>query len=535
MRKLAIGCMCLLFTAFSAVAQSTTGDPLAAADAAKARGSHDEALKLYDEALARDPNNVHALVQSALLLSWKGNLTEAVRRYERALAIEPANAMARMERAKVMSWNRQFAQALQAFREILAADPNNAEAQMGVARLLSWSGDLRAARAEYLKILESKPAETEALVGVAQTYAWSGNAATARGWYEKALEVKPDLREAIVGISYLDLAEGDVYSAWRRTSQLEGRFPDDRDVRELRTAVHRARAPLFRAAYERSDDTEDNELDIWGIESVFALPRRADLTLGYARYELTDLQGRTGEIQNPFVSLLLRPTPRQRLVIRPGFELMEKTDGSSETEFSGRVSYAMGIGSRFETSLDAERRSFRATTRSLDAGIMLDSYSLSALFRPNSSLRFTGTAALWNFSDSNERQSADGGAVFHWPLRSVSVDTGYVFHYFDYEKDLDNGYFDPQGFIAHAGTLDLHKEFKTVYFHAFVESGVQSFRQRNVRVPRDQYLTYAGVLGIRFTPLVSLELAGTKSDSSTQSASGFESTYFAVRLRVHTR
>ncbi|HET7710922.1 MAG TPA: tetratricopeptide repeat protein [Thermoanaerobaculia bacterium] len=536
MRHATLFCLILL-CAISGFAQTAPAgsSSTAAADTAKANGDHDAAIKLYDEVLAREPNNVHALVQSALLLSWKGQHAEAVNRYDRALAIDPNNAMARLERAKVLSWNRQFPDALKAFREVVGSDPNNAEAQMGVARVLSWSGDLLAARAEYLRILERNPGDTEALVGVAQTYAWSGNPTTAREWYQKALDVKPDLREAIVGMSYVDLAEGDVYGAFRRTSQLEGRFPNDRDVLELRTAVHRARAPFFRAAYERSDDTEDNEMNLWGLEGVFVLPRRAELTLGFSNYEIGDAQQRTGQIQNPFVSLILRPGARQRLVLRPGIEMMEKTDGSSETEFAGRVSYAFGIGSRFETSLDAERRAFRATTRSLDAGVILDSYSINALFRPHPNLRFTGSAALWNFSDTNERQSFDGSAVYQWPIRSLSVSTGYAFHYFDYEKDLDNGYFDPEGYEAHAGTLFMHKEFKSVYASAFVEAGVQSFHLQVVDADRDPYLTYAGTLGFRLTPLLSLELSGTKSDSSSQSASGFESTYYAARIRVHTR
>ncbi|HXG58176.1 MAG TPA: tetratricopeptide repeat protein [Thermoanaerobaculia bacterium] len=536
MRTLAAACSVLICVTLAAAAQQpSVADANAPADAAYAQGKSDEALKLYEQVLAKDPQNIHALVRSGMLLSWKGDYAEAVRRYDRALAADPGNSFARMERAKVLSWARQFPQAIAAFRQILAAEPSNLEAQLGVARVLSWSGDQAQARLEYMKVLERDPRNPEALVGVGQTYAWTGKSAAAREWYEKALAARPKMREALVGIAYLDLAEGDVYAAWDKTSQLESQFPKDKDVLELKSAVTRARAPMFRFTFDRTDDTEENQSDLFGVETGFALPRRSDLTIGYSRYEISDLLRREGTIQSGFLSLVLRPTAAQRIVLRPGIERFEKTDGSRGSEPVGRISYAAGVGRPVELTLEAERRSFRATTGTLNAGVMIDAYAATLLARPHPSLRIVGTGAVWNLSDGNERTGFDGTFAYVWPAKAVRIETGYVFHYFDYQKDLSNGYFDPKGYTAHAGAVDLHKEFRPVYFHVFAESGVQTFDFQGVRTDGDRYVTYAGTLGFRLTPTVSLELSGIKSDSSVQNPAGFESTQYSARLRMHTR
>jgi len=535
MRKMALAVLFLATLPLTVRAQApAAADPLAAADAAFARDKTADALVLYNTALSQNPDNVHALVRSAMLLSWKKEWNEAIRRYEKALTIDPQNATARLERAKVLSWSRQYSKALVAFRELAAADPSNVNAQLGVARVLSWSGRQPAARAEYMKILGRTPNSVEATIGVAQTYAWSGEEANARVWYGKALQTDATHRGAILGMAYLDLEGGDRFEASRKATQLETRFPNDEEVRTLRGAVNRAASPLVRVSYDHTDDTDKNEVQSYAVEAVFGLRRRADLTFGYSRYDLTNSSNLQGSIQSGFAQLFTRPTASQRLILRAGVDKLERTNGSSRNEPIGRVTYALGAGSKFETTLIAERRNFRYSTTSLDRGIRIDSYSVAFQAKPASSLRLTASGGRWNLSDDNRRTGANAGVSWRWPVSGVRVDTGYSFQYFDFDRNLDNGYFDPQGFTSNALSLDLHKDFRTVYAHASVERGIQSFELNGLDTDDDQYMTWGGVLGIRFSPQVSLELSALKSDSAVQNPSGFESEQYSARLRIQT-
>lgn len=502
-----------------------------AGDAAFDRGNQQEALRLYEAVLANDPNNVQALVRTGMLLSWQNKFDAALERYARVLKIEPKHPKARLERAKVLSWAKRYPQAAAAFKEILADDPNNIDALLGVARVTSWSGNQSGARAAYLRILERNPENMEATLGVAQTYAWSGQESTAREWYGRVLTTQPDRREAILGTAYLDLSGGDRVQAAQKTVQLEQRFPDDKEVRELRSAVNRAGSPLFRLSSARIDDTDDNRVGTVAADATFSLPRRSDLMVGYERYQLEDISGLDGTIQAGFLALALRPSPSQRIGIRAGVEQSKRTDGTSVNDPIGRLSWAIGVGSRFTATAAAERRSFHYTTTSLDAGLRFDAYSLIMDARPGP-FRVNFGGAHWSLSDGNRRNSGDAALAYQFPITRVRVSTGYRFHYVDYEQNLSNGYFDPQNFRSHALGLDLSKSFARAYVQGGVERGMQSFDLGDLRIRDDSFLAWNAMLGVRITPGMSLEIGGGSSDSALNNPAGFESSEIFARLRV---
>ncbi len=406
----------VIFTTALVFGQTTS--PTAAADAAFDAGKLDAALKLYEEVLARDPMNVQALTRSAMMLSWQKQWDESIRRYDKVLSIDPKNEKARLERAKVLSWSHQYAKSIDAFRQIETDDPGNIDAMLGVGRVLSWSGNQPAARQQYQRTLERHPDSLEAMLGIAQTYAWSGNDSHARVWYNKVLGKDPARREALMGMAYLDLEQGDRFAASHGATQLASRFPNDDEVVELNTAVRRASSPTLRTMYDHIDDTDKNRVNSWGVESAFPSARNSDLTFGYTRYDLEDSLHQTGSIDSGYGSLFLRPVQRQRLILRAGVDRLNGTAGRDSNKATGRIVYIFGAGSSFETTLTADHRPFRYTTSSLDRGITLTSYSVSAATRPNAQLQLSLGAGYWHISDSNTRQSP------HAALASGLPDTG---------------------------------------------------------------------------------------------------------------
>lgn len=528
----------MLVILLSLASMSASGqDLLAQADAAFNAGRHDEALRLYDETLEADPSNLRALIQSGKLLSWSQRFEEAIERYERALAVDPAEETARLERAKVLSWSGRYDAALEAFEEILRDDPDDVNAQLGVARVKSWSGNQSAARAEYQKILDRDPENISAMVGVAQTYAWSGEEATARDWYDAILAADPAQRSALLGTAYLDLSAGDRHAAEQKALQLEERFPDDDEIVALREAIDRSAAPTYQLTGYHIEDTDDNEVDRYGVQAGFSFPRRVNLDLGYYRYELTNGNaGTEGRIDNAYVSLLLRPTVSQRLMIRGGVDQLESTTGESQSEPTGMLVYTIGAGSKVTSTLVAERRSLRYTTTSLDQGILIDAYSGSILFRPSPSWSIQAGGGLWDVSDGNERTAYDAELSYRWPLRSWRVSSDYQFRFFDYDLDLDNGYFDPDDFTSHSIRLNANRDFaERFYVNGSLETGIQSFTLGTIEISDDQFLTSRLLLGVRLTPELAFEIQGTASDAAVQSATGFESDELFARIRWQPR
>ena len=98
-----------------------------------------EAQKLYDEAIARQPNYVDALAQLGLLLLEKcrehddpldaADRAEAESMIARALTIDPANVTALTARGLAQSMNGQFEESEASLKAALADEPNNVTAR----------------------------------------------------------------------------------------------------------------------------------------------------------------------------------------------------------------------------------------------------------------------------------------------------------------------------------------------------------------------------------------------------------------------
>jgi thioredoxin-like negative regulator of GroEL len=519
--------------ALMAVAPLAAQDLIEEANQAFAAGDQDRALALYDQVLSRDPDNIHALFRSGQLLSWTRRFTEAVERYDRLLGVQPDHFDAMHERAKVLSWDQRFGEAEAAFRALLARDPSHREARIGLARVLSWSGQQSAARAEYERVLEQNERDVDAAVGVAQTWAWSGQRTVARQWYERALEVEQGALGSLLGVAYLDLAEGDLRSASRIANQLAAEHPQDRDVAELVRAVETARRPWYRAAWERLEDTDDNELDISRLEIGWTLPARARLTLGISRFDMSSPFGE-GRIDSPSLTVVASPGVRSRLTARLGADFREDSTGNSSTELIGGLAWQQNFSDNWRVVLAGDHDSFRYSVPILDAGITTTSYGVRLHGDPGDYFRMTLGTGGASYSDDNRQQNADVGLWLRLPVRAFTLQIGYVGRYLDFDHDFDNGYFDPQDFRSHVGQLLGRGNFGTTraYWDFRVESGVQSFTLGGRDVKNEELLGWFATLGLPLGRAASLELFGGKSDYALQAATGFESTQYGVRLRL---
>ncbi len=507
------------------------------ADAAFEAGEHARALALYDEVLAADPSNLHALVRSARLLSWERRFDEAIRRYDRAAALAPSDRAIRLERARVLSWSRRFAEAEPAFRQLLEGDSGDRDARLGLARTLSWSGRQEQARAEYEKLLAASPADPEALVGIAQTYAWSGDAAAARRYYESALDARPGMKEADLGLAYLDLASGDRRSASRRAARLERSFPRDPEVAGLLRDIRASSGPRVGFSYDRVEDTDENVLDIFAVEGGTGLATGPDLKLALARYEMGS-PGRDASVDSAYgtLSWTLRSN---RLELRGGADRIAPSAGPRTTRGIGGASWAWGLGRSWQATLSAQQDTFRYNPEILSHRIRIRAYAAEGSGRLPRRVRVAASVGAWDLSDGNDRRSAEAGGWRAVTAGPVTVEAGYQFRYLDYRRNLPNGYFDPADFRAHlaqaraAGPIGRTR----ASFDVLVETGVQSFTRTDdaTGIPRrlrnDRVLGVAASARIPVAGSLSLELHGARTDYAVTSAAGFRSRQLGLRLR----
>lgn len=523
-----ISTLFLLLVTSSAAAQESV---LREADAAFAAGDEAGALRLYDTALQTDPANVHLLVRSAQLLSWKKRFPEAVSRYDAALKVDPNNSIAIMERAKILSWTRRYEEAVSGFREMLRKEPGNHEARLGVARTLSWSNQLVAARKEYQALLAENPNDVDALIGVAQTHAWSGDGKTARDWYERALKLDPAALAATLGLAYADLSNGQRRSASRRASDLAARYPNDGDVRELGLAIRAATLPNFELAQELLEDSDDNELGISRARVTFPLAGRADLSASVARYAM-ETGRREGTIDTAHLQTAIKLSTSSSLTLRGGVDRSERSDGRRRNRGTGSASIALGSERRFRLIAFADRDTFKYSIPILDSDIDVDSFGLR-LVRSSDRWILDGGAATAEFSDGNDRQTADGVILYRWPARTVAIATGYGYRYLNFDHPAFSGYFDPENFNAHTLQIRVSRRFASRFeINVSGETGVQSFTHRGSETENDQFAAGTATLTVPLGRIVLFDMSASRSESAISAASGFESTQFLMKLRI---
>lgn len=506
---------------------------LALADQAFAAGDQDEALRYYERALEQDPEQPHALLRSGMLLSWDRRFDEALERYDRLLASEPHNQRALLERAKVLSWDRRFDAAAEAFRSILRERTEDRDARLGLARTLSWSGRQERARAEYERLLEAEPDDADALVGVAQTWAWAGHAGRARRYYEAALAAEPGKKEAELGLAYLDLWAGDGLEAGPAIDGLVERYPDDNDVRELGEAYRRADSPHLSGSWDHLEDTDDNDLDVFRLQGGLGLWPRLDLTLGAARYAM-DSPGRSASVDSVYATLGWHVARGHDVWFRLGNDRRERTTGESDDAAIGGVTWGWRFAPTWLLRLEAATDTFRYSTDILDGpGNTIDAYSAHAGGRIGERWRAALTLGDWEISDGNSRKSLDAEGAFLFPLGRARAEVGYRLRGMDYDRDLDNGYFDPQDFNAHLAFFHARARFARSdnYWDLQVEGGIQSFRLGGEEVSGDRVFAVTALLGFPFAERYTLEVYGNYSEYAWQAASGFESHQTGLRLR----
>jgi tetratricopeptide (TPR) repeat protein len=520
-----------LLAAAAPAAFASAAERRAQADAAFEAGDHDAALALYDRVLADSPQDVTALVRSGMLLSWRKRYDEAVARYDRALAIEPSHPRAALERAKVLSWAGRYDEATAAFRALLAREPGNREARLGLARSLSWDGRQEEAREEYRKVLGTNGADPEALLGVAQTHAWSGDDAKARPAYEAALEADPESKDARVGLAWVDLREGDLAAAADHLDRLLRAYPQDADILELESAIDRARAPWFRAGWDRVDDSDENTLTIWTLEGGLGLPGATDLRLGAARYDLSTF-GRDGAIDSVWGVLGWVPARRHRLEARLGADFRKPSVGEDDTEAIGGVLYRFPLAGTWSGRVSWDRDSYRYSVPILDASITIDAFAARGEGTFAGAWRLEAGAGAWDSSDGNDRNAFDASVLRIFRAGRHTFEAGYGFRWFDWALDLDNGYFDPRNFTAHLalgrarGSLGLQG-----YYEAAAEAGVQSFTEGGNRVSGDPAFGLSVGMGRPIGRGFDLEGFAAFSTSSPQGGEDYRARRLGVRLR----
>lgn len=113
----------------------------------------EEAIAIYRELVAADPDWVAPRLGLARVLGWRGDYAEALAHFDRLAAGPSPPADLAIERAEILSWAGRTGEAAAAFETLLDANPNDARAARGLARTNRWAGERSRADRWYTRAL----------------------------------------------------------------------------------------------------------------------------------------------------------------------------------------------------------------------------------------------------------------------------------------------------------------------------------------------------------------------------------------------
>ncbi|MDH3206049.1 MAG: tetratricopeptide repeat protein [Gemmatimonadota bacterium] len=401
-------------------------------DIAQARN---EALEI----LAVDPDHPDALEALALFQSWAGDVEEALASYDELISISPQNRSAGRQRAQALAWSSRFEASRAAYDALLARDPDDLAARLGLARTLAYGRNFDESVAEYDRILASEPANLQALIGKGRTLGWAGRLVEGERVAQQAVSENPANAEAWAGLGQLFRWQGRTAAAKGALETAAGLAPTNAEVLDQLRSVNLTLAPVVRPTVVYEDDSDGNRMITTRLAGSWHPTPRLDV---WGEGYFKDLK------QGIFLRKARGGAVRGSYQLEPGWRLSAGLGGSvtDGTASPSLFEYRAGVSSPerypFVGAIEVTSIGLNETAVLAEIGARSTDVVLTGHWTPNPEWRVDGSLGVgeYNGTEANGRRS---GALSTSRRVGRFFSVGASVRGFSFEKNLDDGYFDP--------------------------------------------------------------------------------------------
>lgn len=160
-------------------------------------GQFKQAEQLYQQVLAKEPEQPDALHLMGILIHQTGDPDGGAELVKRALRQRPDDAHMHTNLAMILEALGKLPDAMHHNQRAIELRPEHAGARLNLANQQRASGDIEAAIANYRALLELRPEDPGAWSNLGSALRACGQAADATEAYEKALNLSPDNPEVL--------------------------------------------------------------------------------------------------------------------------------------------------------------------------------------------------------------------------------------------------------------------------------------------------------------------------------------------------
>ena len=441
------------------------------------RGDPAGAARALDPLLAEDPRYLPALEARAQFESWAGAYDDALATYGRIQEISPDDRTIGLSRARVLSWASRFDAAMAAYDSLLRENPRDVEALLGLGTVLAWASRLDAAESVYRRVLALEPENAEALRGLARAAAWSGDVVLAERRWREVIAGDPNDAAAWVGLSQTLRWQGRDAAALDAARRAVRITPTDRDAREALRWARRATAPRTSAAYLTEWDSDGNDIRTVSASGAFRPSPSVELRLdAYRRLATLDPDPTEWSSNGAALTLWTQVEPGWALSGTVGTSLYDLDDVDPIPTW--RLSLSTPGRYRLTASAGYAHYALDGSAALISHEVYLDELSASASWAPAQGLTVSGGGgtALFTGRESGTENGRTNASLAVARRISGPFTLGLGVRAFGFEKDVNEGYFDPDFYGLVEVTARWLREWRHWSLNAEAAPGVQQVR-----------------------------------------------------------
>ncbi len=439
--------------------ESEEADLRLAASAAWAQADRPEqALEHCLAAADLSPEDLAILRTCARQANWAGDTAVVAEIYRQVHAITGESSDLKAY-ARALGGMGELDESVALYRDYLASHPDNAEALLDYATVETWRGNYAVAADALNHCHEVHGEDDDWAARRARLLAWAHRPTEARELNDGLLAANPDDYEHLYTRMLILRGEPRHSEAIAALEPLKRLRPESKDTRDAVRSTHAfLRSNLGIEAGWR-DDADDISLRRLAVKGRWSLTPETYL---YGRLEHRDVRAKAG---SPFVGVegdasidieqgLVGARHRLSPLLEIGGELgMASIDGGGgDVALYGLFADLRPLDNLW-IDLSAARRIWDISPKSASRGLAMRDHRARIRWQPTLRHFVNAEVAHGRLNDGNRRNE-----LFVNPYRAMfrterlNLDLGVSAHWQDYDKDLDNGYYDPSNYRRFALT-----------------------------------------------------------------------------------
>lgn len=279
-------------------------------------GNVQEAIELFERAVAIDPGFTAAHNNLGILMAWTGRDDGAERAFTEALAADPSFCEAHYNLGLVCATSRRFRQAIDHFNDAISLNPGYGEAYLEKGNVLHSLGESQQALECYEAAASLLPESAVASNNIGTIYLRMEEAHEAERYFREALLYDSGYAPAYVNLSTLCCESGRVSEAERVASAGLDHVPDDPRLlsTRARALAGQCRIPEAVRVLHRAVELDPEDAAVHS-NLLYALQYSDDCSLETLLSEHAAWSGRHVDPDAVARQFPNAPEPERRLVI----------------------------------------------------------------------------------------------------------------------------------------------------------------------------------------------------------------------------